>query len=899
MSDLTFGVKITADGKQMAGEVRASREELDKLGASAQRAAQQSKSHWAEQQQQANASAAAWLKGNAAADAAADKAWALANGYKEVGGQIRKSGTQSAESAGSMKGLGLNTQYARREMMLLGKEALTGDFSRMPRTFGTLVTHSNLLQAALSPVGIAIGATAAAAVGLGVAYAQGVAEMKAMNNAIMYTGNYAGATRGQIIGLAEEVSRTSTLTIGASKEIVTQLVSSGRIGAESLGAIAQMADTYAAATGRNIDQVGADLVKLFDDPAKGAAELNKSMHFLNSTELEYIDHLVKIGEEEQARLVLAEKFNASVPKHVEHIGSIEGAWNLVAKGASSYWGALKGFMAGLGNDNPSVLMERYASMIAFNNEYNIPISKRLQDDYTAAVAAFSKDVELTAAASRQSQEQEQQIKDVALARSLSRQARIKDIDAELLRLNELAANEKSSAEEKLWALEAIAKKQKELADIQKPEKAKRAETDPVDTAIAALQAEQFRKEMELLGVSAEQVKVYELAMRGADEEQLIAAQAAADSLAPLNAELEARKELEKQIKLSSKEAAAAQEESAKAIDRSSAASAEYVNQLQFENSLLGKSALEVQQLTEKRRIELALEKELLALRGNDKFKTRDTSPEVNAAYQAAVKGAQDAAEAAKAGAEIEIDARDRVSKSWEFGSKEAIRKYNDQVRNSAAQAESLYTKAFKGAEDAVTKFAMTGKLSIRDFAQAVIEEFYRIKVAQPLVSAGSSLLGSLFDGLFGGGSSPTGMAGFSASQLAGPIMASANGNVFSGAGISAYSGSVVDKPTLFPFARGIGLMGEAGPEAILPLTRVNGRLGVQAQGGAPSITVNVINAPVGTQVQQRQDGNGGMTLDVIVEQIEGGIARNVQRGQGALNGALTQTFGLNRAAGAY
>ena len=57
----------------------------------------------------------------------------------------------------------------------------------------------------------------------------------------------------------------------------------------------------------------------------------------------------------------------------------------------------------------------------------------------------------------------------------------------------------------------------------------------------------------------------------------------------------------------------------------------------------------------------------------------------------------------------------------------------------------------------------------------------------------------------------------------------ARGGVFSGGQqVTAFArGGVVDRPTLFPFARGAGLMGEAGPEAILPLSRGRGgRLGV-------------------------------------------------------------------------
>ena len=54
------------------------------------------------------------------------------------------------------------------------------------------------------------------------------------------------------------------------------------------------------------------------------------------------------------------------------------------------------------------------------------------------------------------------------------------------------------------------------------------------------------------------------------------------------------------------------------------------------------------------------------------------------------------------------------------------------------------------------------------------------------------------------------------------------GGVPGGPGISAYSNQVVSKPTLFPFGTGIGLMGEQGAEAIMPLSRdSSGRLGVK------------------------------------------------------------------------
>ena len=59
-----------------------------------------------------------------------------------------------------------------------------------------------------------------------------------------------------------------------------------------------------------------------------------------------------------------------------------------------------------------------------------------------------------------------------------------------------------------------------------------------------------------------------------------------------------------------------------------------------------------------------------------------------------------------------------------------------------------------------------------------------------------------------------------------------------GAVVGLAKGGIVSKPTLFPFAGGTGLMGEAGPEGILPLARTaGGDLGVQTTGGGQAQTI--------------------------------------------------------------
>lgn len=97
-----------------------------------------------------------------------------------------------------------------------------------------------------------------------------------------------------------------------------------------------------------------------------------------------------------------------------------------------------------------------------------------------------------------------------------------------------------------------------------------------------------------------------------------------------------------------------------------------------------------------------------------------------------------------------------------------------------------------------------------------------------------------------------------------PTIAAANGGVF--------SNGVYSSPTVFQFAKGgkFGVMGEAGPEAVMPLTRgPDGSLGVRADniGNSSPVVVNVINnSTAQAHVEQRQTSQG-VELDVIIDQL--------------------------------
>ncbi|MDE1480413.1 phage tail tape measure protein [Xenorhabdus bovienii] len=126
-------------------------------------------------------------------------------------------------------------------------------------------------------------------------------------------------------------------------------------------------------------------------------------------------------------------------------------------------------------------------------------------------------------------------------------------------------------------------------------------------------------------------------------------------------------------------------------------------------------------------------------------------------------------------------------------------------------------------------------------AQSIIQDLVRIAMQALITKAVSGFFGGA------GGGETTLANGQAVPMLPKNISTFAKGGALSSPSLSAYSGQVVSNPTLFKFAHGAGLMGEAGPEAILPLKRgPDGALGVRAAGGTgnqTTIKVDIVVHP--------------------------------------------------------
>jgi lambda family phage tail tape measure protein len=187
-----------------------------------------------------------------------------------------------------------------------------------------------------------------------------------------------------------------------------------------------------------------------------------------------------------------------------------------------------------------------------------------------------------------------------------------------------------------------------------------------------------------------------------------------------------------------------------------------------------------------------------------------------------------------------------VKNSFDKTFGEGLQQYYKSLADFGGQVASSVQGAFQGLEDQLTNFVTTGKANFTDLANSIIADIARIAIRQAIIKP---LMGGIGD-IFG-------------------LKLNAMGNVYAQNGIQKFArGGIVDKPTMFPFAKGIGLMGEAGPEAIMPLRRGrDGRLGVQAAngGGAVSVVVNVDASGSSTQGNNNQAGQLGNVIGAAVQ----------------------------------
>ncbi|WP_312817032.1 phage tail tape measure protein [Atlantibacter subterraneus] len=227
------------------------------------------------------------------------------------------------------------------------------------------------------------------------------------------------------------------------------------------------------------------------------------------------------------------------------------------------------------------------------------------------------------------------------------------------------------------------------------------------------------------------------------------------------------------------------------------------------------------------------------------------------------------------------DEEDKLRADWKAGALSGWNEYLEAATDTYSAVKSVAGSALTGLSDMLTSLMTTGKASIKEFGKSmlkmIIDVTNRLMVAYAIQAAMGWVNGNASGG---GGSTPSGAYNNAAAGLT----FSAKGNVYESAGLHQYANGVYDSPQYFTFqgaskfAKG-GVFGEAGPEAIMPLTRDSaGRLGVRAQGGgsAPQVNIDIYVDNKGNATSNTS-GDGSAAARALGNEIEAKVTEILMR----------------------
>lgn len=243
------------------------------------------------------------------------------------------------ESAGAHS---LNTASIVRESLVIGREGIIGNYTRMAGSLSLMAQYTGLLELAMSPLGIAIVGVGAAMGVLIFAALKGQSEMSKLKNELAVTGNYAGITADQFMQMSHKIADATDGSLSRARGALTVLISSGEISGRTLDNLGYSADRLSILTGESADKIAQDFLRMKSGVTNYAVEFNSQYHMLTATQVDYIRQLELMGEKEEAERALSKDvFDGVRNVAVADLGSVEIAFKDAKGAASDFWEYLK------------------------------------------------------------------------------------------------------------------------------------------------------------------------------------------------------------------------------------------------------------------------------------------------------------------------------------------------------------------------------------------------------------------------------------------------------------------------------------------------------------------------------------------------------------------------------
>ncbi len=627
-------------------------------------------------------------------------------------------------------------------------------------------------------------------VGAGKAAYDAESEFTNFNKQLILTGNYANKTASQLNEMARTLSGGG-ITRHKMAETLSEVVGTGLFRDNELTRVSKAAAQMNYITGQSVETTINQFKRLQDEPLQMSLELEKANHHLTAAQLEQIRTLELQGDKTAAARLAVDAYSQAINDGAtdisNNLGYLESAWVTLKKEASEAWDAM------LGVGRKQTLEDQVREV-----EGKIKVLGNVAPEYRM----------------KQLKDELNDLNQKIYDRDKPGKLRQAELNNEQIEINKLLIKQEYYTKYATWET----KREAELAKLEKDKYA----LSPKEYEDAKAMINYKHRDRKMPGSG--RTKAYQVDDGTKAEEQAIKEQVALESKLRvlkehksvtdvISAERKKLWEMEAQIGiteeargkrqltkqeqalLANKAAVLAQHEKL-ALLGDEVVAQERLNKLQDQadkyvkqqsekqNAIrdsIGKSSREAQQALERSQI----------------LSAHQDNPRLNDML---------AAQAETYAAEEEKRA------NWLAGAQTAWGDYRDAALDSNAQIQNATMAALNGFSTELTSVLTTGKANFREFTTSILKMLTEIFVKKSIVM-GMDTMGFNFT-------------------------PNAKGGVYSSPSLSAYSGQVVHTPTMFAFAKGAGVMGEAGPEGIFPLRRgLDGKLGVVAKmaGGGEGV----------------------------------------------------------------
>lgn len=712
---------------------------------------------------------------------------------------------------------------------------------------GALVSLINPLTVALALLG-----------GIGFAYLSGEARANEFNRALILTGQQSRTTADDLGAIALRLDDIAGVTARQASSALTQVASSGRIAASQYELVTQAAVAMEDAVGKAVSDTVQEYADLARDPVNAVLRLNETEQFLTASVYERIRAMQEAGDIEGAAALATETRAASqiqrAAQVVESLGLVSGAWHSVKENTGEAWDAAVNYFAQLDKDAKKAagtLSNLWSAFRTGGVGSAFGIQAALSPAAATPVATEERKINSEAQrqldaliAGNRTREQAQAL-EITRIRNLGKEAGLTaaKIDELVVASNKAyeasKPKDRSAAEARTLAnasssavIQAI-KDQEELqrSEIQNTSKILQAEYG----ARLVTQTDYYSKQRDLVqrDFAAQEAsltkQIEHLRSRDVAGKDSINV---SKQLGELESKLaKVRADGATQLVILGIQEADVAAKRKRALDgyRESLTTANEAAQRSADASL-ARIILGEREAAQQERIA-----QVLADSAEKQRQLNREFAETNdaLAYQDKLSALQEYTDTQVRIIEEGYARMREAEGDWLNGFRSGLANWMEGARDVASQTNRIITNSLDRSVDALTEFATTGKLQWKSFLADIFTEISKFMMKQAVLQFAQMFLGSF-----------TGNSNIGAVEPE-AITFNAKGNVYGNSpSLSAYSGKVVSKPTPFYFAKGAGVMGEAGMEGIFPLARgADGKLGVKAMtspmGGDVYITTNV------------------------------------------------------------